>query len=157
MTTCRSSVGCFFAAAAAIAKPEFQPRYLFVELLTGALFLGCYAYSGLTLATLKYCVFGFLLLGLIFTDAETKLLPDKLTLPGLAVGVLFSLLVPVHDVASQFLPGVVKPALQRGSSPLACFPCSIPCWVRPWARRSFTARERSTCAGAGPKAWASAT
>jgi leader peptidase (prepilin peptidase)/N-methyltransferase len=79
-----------------------------VELLTGALFLGCYTYFDLTLTTLKYCVFGFLLLGLIFTDAETKLLPDKLTLPGLALGLLFSLLVPVHDVASQFLPGMVN-------------------------------------------------
>jgi leader peptidase (prepilin peptidase)/N-methyltransferase len=89
-------------------KTRISPRYLFVEVLTGALFLGCYAYSGFTLATLKYFVFGFLLLGLIFTDAETKLLPDKLTLPGLVLGVLFSLLVPVHDMASQFLPGVLN-------------------------------------------------
>jgi leader peptidase (prepilin peptidase)/N-methyltransferase len=89
-------------------KTKISARYLFVELLTGALFLGCYAYFGLSFATLKYCVFGFLLFGLIFTDAETKLLPDKLTLPGLGLGVLFSLLVPVHDVASQFLPGVLN-------------------------------------------------
>lgn len=89
-------------------KARISPRYLFVELLTGVLFLGCYGYSGLTLTTLKYCVFGFLLLGLIFTDAETKLLPDKLTFPGLALGLLFSLLVPLHDVASQFLPGIVN-------------------------------------------------
>jgi leader peptidase (prepilin peptidase)/N-methyltransferase len=89
-------------------KSAISPRYLFVELLTGAMFLGCYAYFGDSLATLKYCAFGFLLLGLIFTDAETKLLPDKLTLPGLALGVLFSLLVPVHDVASQFLPGMLN-------------------------------------------------
>lgn len=85
-----------------------SPRYLFIELLTGALFLACYWYSGLTLATLKYCVFGFLLLGLIFTDAETKLLPDKLTLPGLGLGLIFSLIVPVNDLASQFLPGIVN-------------------------------------------------
>ncbi len=89
-------------------KARISPRYLFVELLTAALFLGCYAYGGLTLAALKYCTFGFLLLGLIFTDAETKLLPDKLTLPGLALGLVFSLMVPVHDVASQFLPGIVN-------------------------------------------------
>ncbi|MGA8437038.1 MAG: prepilin peptidase [Candidatus Sulfotelmatobacter sp.] len=91
-----------------LCKTRISPRYLFIELLTGALFLGCYAYFGLTLATLKYWVFGFLILGLIFTDAETKLLPDKLTLPGLALGIIFSLLVPVNDVASQFLPGVVN-------------------------------------------------
>jgi leader peptidase (prepilin peptidase)/N-methyltransferase len=89
-------------------KAKISARYLFIELLTGVLFLGCYAYLGLTLATLKYCVFGFLLLGLIFTDAETKLLPDKLTLPGLALGVAFSLIVPVDDVASQFLPAMVN-------------------------------------------------
>ena len=89
-------------------KAGISPRYLLIEVLTGVLFLGCYAYSGLTLATLKYCVFGFLLLGLFFTDAETKLLPDKLTLPGLALGLLFSLLVPVRDMASQFLPGIVN-------------------------------------------------
>jgi leader peptidase (prepilin peptidase)/N-methyltransferase len=89
-------------------KAKISARYLFVELLTASLFLGCYAYSGLTLTTLKYCVFGYLLLGLIFTDAETKLLPDKLTIPGLALGLLFSLLVPVRDMASQFLPGIVN-------------------------------------------------
>jgi leader peptidase (prepilin peptidase) / N-methyltransferase len=88
-------------------QARISARYLFIELLTGAMFVACYAYFGLTFATLKYCGFGFLLLGLIFTDAETKLLPDKLTLPGLALGVFFSLLVPVHDLASQFLPGVV--------------------------------------------------
>jgi leader peptidase (prepilin peptidase)/N-methyltransferase len=88
-------------------KVGISPRYWLVELLTGALFLSCYAYFGLSLATLKYCVFGFLLFGLIFTDAETKLLPDKMTLPGLAVGLVFSLIVPVHDMASQFLPRIV--------------------------------------------------
>ncbi len=79
-----------------------------IELLTGVLFLACYWYFGLTISTLKYCTFAFLLLGLIFTDAETKLLPDKLTLPGLALGLVFSLIVPVNDLASQFLPGMVS-------------------------------------------------
>jgi len=89
-------------------KTRISPRYLAIELLTGALFLACYWYFGLTLSTLKYCSFAFLLLGLIFTDAETKLLPDKLTLPGLALGAVFSLIVPVNDLASQFLPGIVN-------------------------------------------------
>jgi len=89
-------------------KSKISARYLLIELLTGALFLACYWYFGLTLATLKFCTFAFLLLGLIFTDAETKLLPDKLTLPGLALGVIFSTLVPVNDMASQFLPGVMN-------------------------------------------------
>ena len=83
-------------------------RYILVELLTASLFLACAWHFGATLATLKYCTLAFLLLGLIFTDAETKLLPDKMTLTGLGLGILFSLFVPVNDLASQFLPGVVS-------------------------------------------------
>ncbi len=89
-------------------RARISPRYLLIELLIGALFAACYWYFGLTLTTLKYCTFAFLLLGLIFTDAETKLLPNKLTLPGIALGLLFSLIVPVNDFASQFAPGVLN-------------------------------------------------
>jgi leader peptidase (prepilin peptidase)/N-methyltransferase len=85
-------------------KTGISPRYILIEVLTGLLFVACYWHFGPTLATLKYCTFAFLLLGLIFTDAETKLLPDKLTLPGLALGLVFSLIVPVNDLASQFGP-----------------------------------------------------
>ena len=88
-------------------RTAITPRYLFVELLNALLWLACYWYFGWTLSLVKYCVLSFLLLGLIFTDAETKLLPDKLTLTGLVLGIAFSLLVPVNDLASQFLPGIV--------------------------------------------------
>lgn len=87
---------------------RITPRYLVIELMTAILFTGCYWHFGWSLSTLKYCIFSFLLLGLIFTDAETKLLPDKLTLPGLAAGLIFSLFVPVNDFASQLLPGIVN-------------------------------------------------
>ena len=89
-------------------KARIASRYLLLELLTGTLFVACYWYFGLALATLKYCTLSFLLLGLIFTDAETKLLPDKMTLPGLALGVAFSLVTPVNDLAAQFLPGMIN-------------------------------------------------
>lgn len=89
-------------------KEPISPRYLVVELLTGLVFFGCYAHFGLNLAMLKCIVLGYLLLGLVFTDAETKLLPDALTLPGLAFGIIFSLLVPVNDLASRILPGMVS-------------------------------------------------
>lgn len=85
-------------------KASISPRYVFVELLAGLIFLSCWLTFGPTLWTLKFCVFGFLLLGLIFTDAETKLLPDALTLPGLAAGVVFSLLVPVDGLAARLMP-----------------------------------------------------
>jgi leader peptidase (prepilin peptidase) / N-methyltransferase len=89
-------------------RAAITPRYLVIELLTAALFLACAWHFGMTVATVKYCALSFLLLGLIFTDAETKLLPDKMTLTGLVLGIVFSLFVPVNDLASQFLPGVVS-------------------------------------------------
>lgn len=107
-------------------KASISPRYLVVELLTGCLFLACYWHFGLTLATLKYCTLGFLLLGLIFTDAETFLLPDTMTLPGMVLGLLFSLFVPVNDLASQLLPGLVSlPVSSDISAHLLSFADSI--------------------------------
>jgi Type II secretory pathway, prepilin signal peptidase PulO and related peptidases len=94
-------------------KQPISPRYLVVEILTALLFLGCYLYFGFTLAALKCVVLGYLLLGLIFTDAETKLLPDAMTLPGIVLGIGFSLIVPVNDLASRIIPGLM-PAAMRG-------------------------------------------
>ena len=93
-------------------KEPISPRYLVIELLTGLLFLGCFLHFGLTFAMAKCVVLGYLLLGLIFTDAETKLLPDAMTLPGIALGILFSLLVPVNDLASRIIPGMVSPTMR---------------------------------------------
>jgi leader peptidase (prepilin peptidase)/N-methyltransferase len=93
-------------------KQPISPRYLVIELLTGLIFLGCYAHFGLTLGALKCAALGFLLLGLVFTDAETKLLPDAMTLPGLVLGIGFSLVVPVNDLASRIMPGLVSPAMR---------------------------------------------
>ena len=72
-----------------------------VELLCGFLFVSAYFYIAPidTLVQfwtlLKRCSFFFLLLGLIFIDFERHLLPDALTFPGLLLGILFSLVVPV--------------------------------------------------------------
>ena len=80
-------------------RAPISPRYAVVELLTGLLFVECLLQFGFSLGALKYCVFGFLILGLIFTDAELRLLPDAMTLPGLLLGLLFSILVAVSGPA----------------------------------------------------------
>ncbi len=82
-------------------KAPISPRYAAVELLTGGLFAMSWIYSMDSYpVAIKSCVFCFLLTGLIFTDAETKLLPDLLTLPGIALGLLFSVLVTVEGPAA---------------------------------------------------------
>jgi leader peptidase (prepilin peptidase)/N-methyltransferase len=79
-------------------KAPISPRYLGVELLTGILFAVCVWQFGPTLNSLKLVVFSFLLLGLIFTDCENRLLPDLLTLPGFIIGLLFSLFIPLDGL-----------------------------------------------------------
>ncbi len=93
-------------------KAPISPRYAAVELLTGGFFVLAWLASsgslpgfvdstcdltGRTVAEpVKFCVFSFLLIGLIFTDAETRLLPDLLTKPGIVLGLVFSLFAPVE-------------------------------------------------------------
>ena len=78
-----------------------SPRYAIVELLCGFLFVAAFYHaapleSSLQLwMFLKLAIFFFLLLGLIFIDFEHHLLPDVMTLPGLLIGLIFSLKVPV--------------------------------------------------------------
>ena len=56
-------------------KASISPRYLLIEMLTGALFLACYWHFGLTFATLKYCTFAFLLLGLFLPTRKPSFCP----------------------------------------------------------------------------------
>ena len=78
------------------AKISF--RYPLVELLTGLLFLMIVAPLGATLVALKLCILCALLVGLTFTDLDSLILPDELTLGGSVVGIIFSWFVPVDDL-----------------------------------------------------------
>ncbi len=70
-------------------------RYPLVELLTAACFAWFVWHFGLTLMALKFCMLSALLVGLIFSDLETLLLPDEMTIGGFFLGLAFSFLVPV--------------------------------------------------------------
>jgi leader peptidase (prepilin peptidase)/N-methyltransferase len=65
-------------------------RYPLVELGYAALVAACLARFGWTEDAAGAAVFCFLMLGLLVTDIETMLLPDSLTLPGLALGLLWA-------------------------------------------------------------------
>jgi leader peptidase (prepilin peptidase) / N-methyltransferase len=88
-------------------KTPITPRYATVELITGFLFLACYWQFGFSISALKYCVFSFLITGLVFIDAEWKLLPDLLTIPGLLLGLAFSWFVPVDELLAKLFPELV--------------------------------------------------
>jgi leader peptidase (prepilin peptidase)/N-methyltransferase len=74
-----------------------SPMYPLVELLTGLLFVGCYLEFGIAQATVKWLFFICLIIILSVTDLRVRLLPDVITWPGFAAGVLFSSFVPPND------------------------------------------------------------
>ena len=87
-------------------------RYFLVELLTGVAFLGCWLVYGPESAGLAL-VYALFLSGLIaatFIDFEHFIIPDEITIGGMAVGFVCSFFVPaVHGQAS--LPGAMKLSL----------------------------------------------
>jgi leader peptidase (prepilin peptidase) / N-methyltransferase len=80
-------------------------RYIVVELATSVLFFGVVYAFGFAGETVKWLIFGCLMLTLAFTDAETQLLPDVLTIGGMVVGLLLSLVVPLYDPFTGLLLG----------------------------------------------------
>src|SRR5271156_4524450 len=69
-------------------------RYPVIELTTCILFVMCCLYFSFSLLAGCWALLCFLLLGLAVMDAETLLLPDRFTLPGLAAGIVFAGLRP---------------------------------------------------------------
>jgi len=74
-------------------------RYPLVELATGLAFAGATARSGFTPAALASAVLAALLIALAWIDVDHLLLPDKLTLPGLVLGLASQFLIPHGSLA----------------------------------------------------------
>jgi leader peptidase (prepilin peptidase) / N-methyltransferase len=94
-------------------------RYPAVELLTAILFLACYTSFGLGGMQLKASTLCFLIVGLIFMDAETGLLPAEFTYPGILLGLLLAWLVPVDSSGTEFLMREVGIAVALSASVLS--------------------------------------
>ena len=78
-------------------KAPISWMYPLVELLTGLLFLGCYAGFGLTTEALKWAVFSAIMIVLVFTDLRERLLPDVVNYTGFALGLVLSVFVKPSD------------------------------------------------------------
>jgi leader peptidase (prepilin peptidase)/N-methyltransferase len=75
-----------------------SPRYLIVEFSTALFFLWIWFYFGLTVQALITAVLFSLLLVATVVDLEHQIIPDEVSVGGLAIGLLFSALVPsLHE------------------------------------------------------------
>ncbi|MEP6961603.1 MAG: prepilin peptidase [Acidobacteriota bacterium] len=81
---------------------EFIPlRYPLVELITGVAFAYVVSTFGVTLLALKYCLYFTILIDLVATDLEERILPDEFTLGGTVVGLVLAWFVPLDpDIAA---------------------------------------------------------
>lgn len=67
-----------------------SPRYAIVEAITGLLAAALAVQGGFTLDTLAAFWFGASLIALTYIDLDHRLLPDRITLPGIVAGVAFA-------------------------------------------------------------------
>jgi leader peptidase (prepilin peptidase)/N-methyltransferase len=86
-------------------KTPISAMYPLVELATGLLFAATYLQYGISQATVKWLFFTSFIIVLTLTDLRVRLLPDLVTFPGMAAGLLFSAVVPPRDEFGTYLAG----------------------------------------------------
>jgi leader peptidase (prepilin peptidase)/N-methyltransferase len=84
----------FLRGRCARCKSPIAWRYPLVEALTGLLFVLCFLRFGFTVPALVAVVFCAVMVALAGIDLDHLILPDRITLPGIAVGLLLHLGLP---------------------------------------------------------------
>ena len=121
-------------------------RYPAVELLTGLLWFFFVWKGGLGLEAIKMCVFSAILVALVFSDLEKRILPDELTLGGTLVGLAFAAFVPLNDETSAgllWLAGI-EPSGVMMSLSQAALSAAVPAfflWLGGWLYLKIRKRD----------------
>ena len=84
-------------------RRRISPFYPLIELLTGLTFLLVYHRWGISPPAVKAVLLASALIVLTFTDLRERLLPDRITFPGIAAGFLFALWLPLEDGTAALL------------------------------------------------------
>jgi leader peptidase (prepilin peptidase)/N-methyltransferase len=111
--------------------------YPAVELLTALFFAYFVAMLGVNLLAARDCLFAALMIGLIFSDLDTRLLPDQFTLGGLFLGLVFALFVylPITFFSPSFHLAGFRIGRPGASLAEALLGSAIPCgafWLLRW-------------------------
>jgi leader peptidase (prepilin peptidase)/N-methyltransferase len=103
----------------------FSARYFFVELLTMTLLMGATLKLGYSLAIVPVWIFTSLLIVGSFTDIDHWIIPDGITLGGLAAGLALAAIPPIaHAPGNPLAPG-------PGSLLLELVGPLLPAWLPP--------------------------
>ena len=114
---------------------RISPRYFFVEFLMGVLTVALLFHFGLTVAFCIYVVFVGALAVISFIDLDVQIIPNVISLPGIALGFLASLAQYPWPVDSLSIP----------PSPLSSFIGisigGVFLWLVAWIYEFFTGAE----------------
>ncbi len=89
-------------------RARISARYAAVEILNAALWFFLWKHSGPGIEFAFSALLFSLLLAIVFTDFETGLIPDELSLGGLAAGLVFAALVPGHFAAADWKGALIS-------------------------------------------------
>jgi leader peptidase (prepilin peptidase)/N-methyltransferase len=87
-------------------KIKISIQYPIVELLTGLIYLIIYLTYGLGIQSLIYIILSSALIIISFIDLNEQIVPDVISLPGIAIGFILSFFVPYISFINSAL-GVV--------------------------------------------------
>jgi leader peptidase (prepilin peptidase)/N-methyltransferase len=88
-------------------KSKISIQYPIVEFLTGLIYLIIYLTYGLSIQSLIYIILSSALLIIAFIDLNEQIVPDEISLPGIAAGFILSFFVPYISFINSALGVVV--------------------------------------------------
>jgi len=118
-------------------------RYPVVELATAIAFAICVAAFGVTPAALKYAVYSAIMITLIASDFEERILPDEFTLGGSVLGLILAWFVPLRGEFALFVvPYSWGPRwVSVGEAVIGATISSGSIWLAGWLYEKFRHRE----------------
>lgn len=118
-------------------------RYPVVELATAIAFAVSVAVFGVTPPALKYALFSAIMIALIASDFEERILPDEFTIGGAVLGMIVAWFVPLPgEFALLVVPHTWGPRwVSVGESLIGAFVSSGSIWLAGWLYEKFRHRE----------------
>ncbi len=84
-------------------KQPISIRYPIVEFLMGLFFAAIYYRYGMTISTVEYLIFTFMVVTSSFIDLDHMILPDRFTLSGIVIGLIGAAINPDRAFMDAFL------------------------------------------------------
>lgn len=118
-------------------------RYPAVELATATAFAICVAEFGVTPPALKYALFSAIMITLIASDLEERILPDEFTVGGSVAGLILAWFAPLRpELALLLLPYTWGARwLSVGEAMLGAMVASGSIWFAGWVYQKLRHRE----------------